>query len=364
VKVLFLIDCLDNGGAERQMALLATHLPAEWGRSVCALDRGPFEDYLHEKSVALEVYPRTHSLDPRPIASVWRSLRTLRPDIVHSWSWISTMVAGPMCRLVGVPLIDGTIRTGALQRDHLALKRLGMASSSMIVANTHAGLQAWGVGSTKGRVVHNGFDWSRLDSSAHDGDSETAAEGRVDAIMTIVMIGRMVPARDFRVVIAAARLLREAGGRYRFLLVGHGPQRNELMAEAADLVPDGAVTFPDPGIEVIRHVRSADVGVLMTDPRWAQEGCSNAIMEYMACGLPVLCGASGGNREIVDDGHTGFLIPSADARALAQRLEYLREHREQCRAMGIAGQRRIESHFSIERMVGRYLRIYAESLGR
>lgn len=363
MKVLFLIDCLDNGGAERQMALLATHLPAEWDRAVCALDGGPFEDYLRQRGVAVELHPRRSRLDPRAIASVWRSLQRSRPDIVHSWSWISTLVAGPICRLTGLPLIDGTIRTGALQPDHLSLKRLGMASSSLIVANTHAGLRAWGVAPTKGRVVHNGFDWSRLADSAGAADSRVSSRDRTDDVMTIVMVGRMVAERDYRAVIAAARLLREAKGQYRFLLVGHGPQRDELMAEAADLISDGTVTFPDPDLEIIAHVLSADVGVLMTEPRWAQEGCSNAILEYMACGLPVVCGASGGNREIVDDGQTGFVIPSADAPALAKRLEYLWGHREQRRTMGMAGRRRVQTHFSIERMVGRYLQIYAESLG-
>ena len=134
------------------------------------------------------------------------------------------------------------------------------------------------------------------------------------------------------------------------------------MAEAADLVEDGTVTFPDAGVEVLGWVRHAHVGVLMTDPKWAQEGCSNAIMEYMACGLPVVCGEGGGNREVVVDGKTGFVIAPSDPRELAERILYLRAHEAERRAMGEAGRRRIHEAFSLQRMVGDFLRIYEEAL--
>ena len=93
-----------------------------------------------------------------------------------------------------------------------------------------------------------------------------------------------------------------------------------------------------------------------------QEGCSNAIMEYMACGLPVICSEGGGNREVVEDGKTGFVIAPADPRALAQRIAYLGNHEAERRAMGAAGRRRIMETFSLEQMVDDYVRIYEEAL--
>ena len=134
------------------------------------------------------------------------------------------------------------------------------------------------------------------------------------------------------------------------------------MAEAADLVDEGTVQFPEPGLEVLGHVRSAHAGVLMTDPALAQEGCSNTIMEYMACGLPVVCGEGGGNREVVLDGTTGFVIPPSDARELAAKLVWLRDHEPERRAMGEAGRRRIKDAFSIEQMVAGFVRVYEQAL--
>jgi len=362
VKVLVLADSLPNGGAERQMELLAAGLPADWQKRVCALGGGPFEAHLRERGITVAVHERRSRLDPLPLAAVLRSIMTLRPDVVHSWGWISTLVAGPPCRLLGVPLIDGSIRSGALKPKHLWLKRIGMACATTVIANSRAGSEAYGVDPEKARVVYNGFDWLRLASETSLRPAELTNTASPAAPFSVVMTGRMVPAKDFKAVIAAARLLQGQEESYRFVLVGHGPQRDELIAEAGDLVANGIVTFPAPSIEVLDHVRQAHAGVLMTDPKWHQEGCSNAIMEYMACGLPVVCGEGGGNREVVDDGVTGFVIPPADPQALAQRIAHLRVHESERQSMGAAGRRRIVEAFSSEHMVEEYVHVYEEAL--
>ena len=122
------------------------------------------------------------------------------------------------------------------------------------------------------------------------------------------------------------------------------------------------MVFPEPGLEVLELVRDADVGVLMTNPALACEGLSNSIMEYMALGLPVVCGDGGGNRELVEDGITGFVIPPADPAPLVERLTYLHDHEEVRRAMGAAGRARISRDFSVDTMIRRMLDVYAEAI--
>jgi glycosyltransferase involved in cell wall biosynthesis len=100
----------------------------------------------------------------------------------------------------------------------------------------------------------------------------------------------------------------------------------------------------------------------MTNPAHGAEGVSNAIMEYMACGLPVVCSESGGNRELVLDPQTGFVIPPADPGAHASRLVYLRDDSAAARKMGMAGRERLCSAFSVESMVGETLKVYAEAM--
>lgn len=357
VRVLFLVNDLPNGGLERQLALLATGLPNDWEPRVWAMGGGPFEVHLREQGIPVVVRPRRTRFDPLPAAQLWQELRSWRPDIVHSWGWMPALVAGPLCRLLHIACIDGMIQSGALEPDFTPFKRLGMSAATLVIANTRAGLRAWGIGPDKGRVVYNGFDRTRLQSL----DADLRAE---PSQFTVIMTGRMTPVKHFDVVIEAARRLSSAASGWRFLLVGDGPDRRRLVREAADLVQTGAVVFPQPGMEILGLVRQADVGVLMTNPRLANEGLSNSIMEYMALGLPVVCGHGGGNPELVQEGTTGFLIPPGDAVELAGRLASLRDDPATCAAMGAAGAERILKDFSAESMVQNMLRVYAEALAR
>jgi glycosyltransferase involved in cell wall biosynthesis len=222
------------------------------------------------------------------------------------------------------------------------------------------------VGAAKGRVVYNAFDparWSLCDDPGKR--AEPARERTSDASgrTTVVMTGRMVAHKDFATVIgAAAALDARQPGRWRFLLLGDGPDRERLVALAGDLVRRGVVGFVDPGLEVLPLVREADVGVLMSNEAQHREGCSNAIMEYMACRLPVVCSAGGGNPELVLHGETGFLVPGGDLDAFAGRLRDLAADRELARGMGDAGRDRLEREFTVARLVQDLEGVYREAL--
>jgi glycosyltransferase involved in cell wall biosynthesis len=119
------------------------------------------------------------------------------------------------------------------------------------------------------------------------------------------------------------------------------------------------VEFIDGRAEVLPHVRRAAIGVLLTDARYHAEGVSNAIMEYMACGLPVVCSDSGGNRELVLDGVTGSVLGRNSPEAVAGAVRLLREDGELARSYGEGGRRRIREGFGIDALVNGTLRVYA-----
>ncbi|MGB9624120.1 MAG: glycosyltransferase, partial [Phycisphaerae bacterium] len=89
-----------------------------------------------------------------------------------------------------------------------------------------------------------------------------------------------------------------------------------------------------------------------------REGMSNAILEAMACGLPVVATRTGGNAELIVDGQTGLLIESGRAESLVRALRMLTDRADLREAMGTAGRRRIESLFTIGRMAEAYARMY------
>jgi len=359
MRLLVLKEALPTGGAERQLALLVKHLPPYWERRVWLMGDGPFADALLADGYRVDVFPRRRRYDVRPAASLWRTLIEWRPDVVHSWDWMSTLAAVPVCRMLRIPIVDSTIRNGTVRPRGALQRRLSHTLSTLVVANSQAGLQAWGVRLGKGRVVYNAFDPQRLPET---GDGNTRAVGN-GGPRTVVMTGRMVADKDFSTVIAAAdRLERERPGGWRFVFLGDGPERRRLMEEAAGLSDRGVVTFVDPGLDVLPFVRQADVGVLMADEARNREGCSNAIMEYMSCGLPVVCSDGGGNPELVLEGETGHVVPPCDPVALVTALVRLAEDPETARRLGEAGRRRILEEFTVERMVRDMDRIYWEAL--
>ena len=205
--------------------------------------------------------------------------------------------------------------------------------------------------------MHNGFEDGRAALGRR------APASAASAIPEIVMAARMVPEKDFDTLLDAAELLHRRGARARFTLMGTGSDRERLEARGRAVAQAGvAVTVMDCGLEVMPVLATADIGVLLTDPRHHAEGLSNSIMEYMASGLPVVCTDSGGNREIVVDGETGTVVPPCDPTAVADALGRLIDEPDTARRFGEAGKRRIDTVFSTCVMVERTVRVYESVL--
>ncbi len=354
-KVLLLADGLSNGGAERQLALLAKYLPQEWDRRVFSLGDGSFAQVIRSNGIQVDICERKTRFDPRPAFALWRLLVEWKPHVVHSWGWMSSVAAGFLCKVLGIHFIDGTIRMGDLPPRRALVQRLGMIWAKQVIANSQAGLMAWKISPEKGRVVYNGFDPERL--ALYDSLSE-----KTDTLFTVIMVGRMQPEKDYETFIGAIRLITKKDANWRFIALGSGILRKSLLKQANDLVKSGMLIFPEPTLEVLPYVKKANVGVLMTAQGIHEEGISNAIMEYMACGLPVVCSESGGNRELVINEQTGFIIEPNKPDVLAEKLLWLKEHPGIAQAIGQAGRERIKREFTVEKMVANTLAVYGEML--
>lgn len=352
-------DSLPNGGAERQLALLAESLPEGHDVRLWAMGGGPFLPELRERGLTVELDERRWRLDPSPVRGLWRLVRAWRPDVLHTWGWMSAAAALPVAAAQRVPVVDGTIRNATVDPRFVVPRRLAMRGARLVVANSSAGLRAWHADGERGRVVHNGFDLRRM--ARFEAAVAPPAETRARPF-TVIMTGRMAPAKDYTSLLAAARLLTANDDQdWRFVFVGRGDDRPALERAGASLVAAGLLSFVDAGLEVLGEVREADAGVLLTNAAVHAEGCSNSLLEYMACSLPVVCTDSGGNREVVEDGVTGFVVPPGDPQAVARALRSLRDDAALRRRLGERGRSRLETDFTVSRMVEGWTRIYDEA---
>jgi glycosyltransferase involved in cell wall biosynthesis len=354
-RVLMVADGLPIGGLERQLTLLVSHL-SDWDVRVMTFGGGPSEDGLVQTGVPLEVLRRRYRWDVSPAAGLWRAVREWRPDVVHTWGWMSTAAAVLPCRVHRIPLVDGSIRTGRVPVHAGRIQRRLVRVADAAIANSSAGLAAFGVDGDRGYVVRNAFDPARWALCE-------AENGR--PVFDAVMVGRMVLGKDFRCFLDAARLLRSQDSRaWKFAAVGSGDDEPDLRQEYAELLEDGTVELLDGLTEVLPCVRQAAVGVLLTDPKYLAEGFSNALMEYMACGLPVVCSDGGGNRELVVDGVTGVVLGRYSPEVVAGAVRRLREDGELARSYGEAGRRRIREECGIDSLVNGTLRVYRDVVAR
>jgi len=349
-------DSLGNGGAERQLSLTLTNLPEQWRVRCFSVGGGPFAAYLCENGIELEISERKWRYDPLPFARLWSIVGGWRPHLVHSWGYMTTLAGFPIYRALGIPFIDSSIRTGDVELSQSLRCRAGINRASLVVANSLSGLDSAGISRERGRVIRNGFDFSRVPS---------LVPSRKDRRFTIVMAARVSSIKDHGTLIAAVRiLLADVGATaVRCVLLGDGPGRAQLESDNQDLVRAGVLEFGS-APEVIPECLVSDCGVLMTSRERAVEGCSNAIIEYMASGLPVICSKGGGTDELVVHGETGFLVAPGDSQDLAARLRWVYSHPEAAKAMGAKASEIVKMDYSVNAMIRATLDTYAEALSR
>ena len=148
--------------------------------------------------------------------------------------------------------------------------------------------------------------------------------------------------------------------RLRLVMVGDGPLRAQVLDILRSAGIDHLAWLPGERNDVSEVLRGLNCFVL---PSLA-EGISNTILEAMASALPVIATDVGGNRELVDEGVTGRLVPAADATTMADAILQYAVDPAKARAHGIAGRTVVEMRFSLEAMTGAYLHLYDSLLGR
>jgi L-malate glycosyltransferase len=145
-----------------------------------------------------------------------------------------------------------------------------------------------------------------------------------------------------------------------FVVVGEGELRPALERQDQALGLANRFHLPGAQRDVPEFLAGLDVAVLSS----RSEGLSNAVLEYMAAGRPVVATAVGGNPRLIEDGVTGLLVPPDDPAALARAVARLLREPELAARLAREGRRRVEAHYSREAMVRRFERFYLRLVGR
>jgi glycosyltransferase involved in cell wall biosynthesis len=170
----------------------------------------------------------------------------------------------------------------------------------------------------------------------------------------IAVAGRLSPEKGFDQLVEAAAIVAARNPDVGFVLFGDGPLREQLTKQIAERSLQGRFILAGFRSDLARVLPACDLAVSSSHT----EGLPVVVLEEMAAGLPVAATAVGGTPEVVEEGVTGRLVRPADPAALAGVIMELLASPEAARAMGRAGRRRVEQHFTFSAMAEQYLHLF------
>ncbi|WP_234945265.1 glycosyltransferase [Anaeromyxobacter sp. Fw109-5] len=363
MRIAEIINSFDIGGGEVQLLELLRGLMRRHRLSVHALElRGPLLPSVRSLGFEPDGHPLGGSLASRgalrAIAELARTFRRDAVQVVHAHDFYSAFVAVPAARLAGAGVVVGRLDLGHLQSPAQRAVLAGLShAADAVIANCGAIFDLVigdeRVPPERVSLIRNGIDLAAFDAARERPLALPLPEttGRPLAVIVANMRHEVKRQEDF---LRAVSLARRERPELAAFLVGEGERVDGLKALAARLGLEGHAFFLGRRPDVPAVLARAAVGVLSS----AQEGLSNAVIEGMAAGLPMVVTDAGGNGELVRDGERGLVVPVGQPEALARAIVEVISEPERARAFGQAGRRFVEREITVDRMVAEHERLY------
>jgi len=384
IKVLRVIARLNVGGPALHVAYLTAGLADRgYETTLVAGTVGRGEESMafvaDAKGVRVEVIDELHRnisplRDARAILRLARLIRRERPAILHT----HTAKAGAVGRLAALlaggarpPIIVHTFHGHVLRgyfnpvasRGFRILERVlaGMTTTLVAVSpevqDDLVGLHV--APASKFAVIRLGIE---LDQRVGDDHAERTATRRLlglgDDPFVVGWVGRMTAVKRTDVVVRVLGELVERGVDARLLLVGDGPDRDDLERYAHELGVIRRCLFLGYQEDVARWYNAIDALLLPS----VNEGTPVSVIESLAARRPAVATRVGGTPDVIRDGVDGFLVDPSDGEALAERLAELARDPQLRMQMGAAGRQRVLQRYAVDRLVDDVDRLYRRLL--
>ncbi len=357
--VVYIVYRLSVGGSENGIANLINYSSEGRYRNIVIslTDHDDFRFRIRQSDTEFYEMHKKEGRNYGVYFRLWRLLRKLKPDVLHSCGigtlecTIPAFFAGVKCRMHGehgrdMIDIDGT------NKKYIFLRRICSPFVSFFIPLSKD-LESWLIDSVsiapdKIIQLYNGVDIERFSPSE---------EAVSDQPIVIGTVGRLSGEKDQLTLLEAFIGLKKAVSEkldIQLSIVGDGALREEIQQRVNSENLEDCVNLVGKRDDIPEQLRKMDIFVLPS----LGEGISNTILEAMASGLPVIATNVGGNPELVQEGQTGFIVPSANPDAMAQAIKKYLDQPALIMKHGLAGRERVEEKFSIQRMTERYFTLY------
>lgn len=362
LRIDYFIDHLKVGGAQRHLVELFSRLDRRrFALQVTVAKReGPLVAEVERLGIPVRSFGVGASLArPGTLARLAATARRLRAEgvhVVHGYLYAGNLLGMLAGRLAGVPIRLASKRSldRYPRRSQLLATRLANACADLVLCNAEEVARVVRdeerPDEAKMRVIPNGI---RLPQPPPPAERPA---GLPDGARVVGLVGRLGWKKGYPDLLSAAVRVRAARPDVEFVIVGDGPLRAELTAEAARLGIGSHVHFLGERSPVAPLLRAFDVFVISS----VIEGMPNALLEALALERPVAATRVGGIPEIVTHGESGLLVPPSDPAAMAEAILRLLDDPGTAAAYGAAGRRTVEARYGIDTMVGRFTALYEE----
>ena len=332
---------------------------------ISLIDKGQLGDQIESSGVAVHTLGMKRGRpDIFALPRLIRLFRTLNPTIVQSWLYHADLLSTLAVKFTGLPILVWNVRCSDMElKRYSSLTRKVQrvlawwsATPAAVIVNSEAGKQQHerlGYRPRRWEVIPNGFDTQRF----HPDFSQRLSlrkEWHLPEDVIIALVARVDPMKDHAAFLEAAQLVARARQNVRFLLIGKGTQT---------LAPSVAEKGLTDRVRMLGYRNDIEcllpgVDVLCLSSAFG-EGFPNVLGEAMACGIPCVSTDVGDARSII--GATGLIVPVRSPASLAQAIVDLIDRGPAAREqLGRAARARIETDYSLARVVGRYTTLYSD----
>ncbi len=375
IRVMHVVRSLGNGdGIAQVVSSLVSNMNKErFDVSVCCLvSGGIFAEQMKSAGVEVTILNARSEVSLRAIFSnipqitkLVYLLRRKKIDILHTHEFFPGTLGRIAAIIARVPVIVLMLHNIDYWKKwhHRLVDKMLARFTDRIVTNSRAVKDdvciKSGIPEEKFVIIHNGIDLKKF-SHPENGNGLKNELGIGNNEYIVGTVGRWAKQKGYQYLIEASRIVRSVRKDVRFVIVGgdaHHPGesiKDELFRLNDNLNEEDRVIFTGYRPDIPELISIFDIFVFPS--LW--EGFGLAMAEAMAMGKPLVASKIGAISEIVEHRKTGLLVPSGDAKAIANAVIELIENKKITEAMGESGRKYVEDFFSVEGMTKKYEELY------
>jgi glycosyltransferase involved in cell wall biosynthesis len=357
---VYLAHAFEVGGAEEMVLNLVRHLPERFEPLVCCIhELGPIGQEIQAAGIPVTVLGLNPGLRrPWDVASIRRFLRDTHPQIVHTFLLTASLYGRLAAMLARVPIVIGTEVNIYRQKRprHRFAERLLMPGTDRVVASAESVRQFYirqvHADPAKVEVIYNAVDWAQLKTTI--GRDEMRASLNVPCDRPVAgVIARLTEQKGHQYLFDAIAQTPELAGLH-LLVIGDGDLGDHLRRRVDALGLSSRVHFLGARRDLGDLLSAMDVFVLPS--LW--EGLPLSLVLAMGAGVPIVATNVAGVPEVVEDGRTGLLVPSADEAALGRAVGRLVTDPALARRLADAARATVRPRFGIDGYVASVVALY------